>query len=125
MYIQKPYDTGYTFNNTLKFFHICEIFLTTIRTKRLKTRNIRLLNKAYKKDVLRILEPSVYKIINFRLNSLNEKIGFFLNYGSRSKIFPALPGIQNFKNHNFKYKKKLKILTYSHLLIKAIPLAKI
>jgi hypothetical protein len=117
IYVQKPFDSGYSFINIFKVCYLIEVFLVFFRPSKLHTRNKKLL-QFIKKTIHRLIEPSSYKLINFRLNKKNQKLFLFCNIGSRAYMYPTENLTFSYKILLEKLKKKIKSFKLSFFLLK-------
>lgn len=117
LYVQKPFDSGYSFIALFKLNYMLEIFLNIFRPAKLNLRNNQI-RKTIKKTTYKLIEVSNFKLINFRLERNQKNLIFFLNLGSRTHMFPTLLQNLQYKNIKFKFQKKLNFFKYTFFLLK-------
>ena len=117
IYVQKPFDSGYSFLALFKLLYIIEFFFSIFRPSKLFIRN-KHFRKIIKKAIYRLIEPSTFKLINFRINKNYKNLFLFCNIGSRSHMFPKIAKNLNYSSLKFKFKKKLNFFRYTFFLIK-------
>jgi hypothetical protein len=115
MYLQKPYNSGYSFLFIFKLAYMIEIFLTNTRPARKRTFNMQLKHKI-KKNTHRLIETATYKYLNIKIVSQNKNINMYINIASRKEIYPRLTETFNLKQIAVLLKKKLKIFNNKKIL---------
>ena len=117
LYVQKPFDSGYSFIALFKLNYMLEIFLNIFRPAKLNLRNNKI-RKTIKKTTYKLIEASNFKLINFRLGRNQNNLIFFCNLGSRTHMFPTLLQNIQYNNIKFKFQKKLNFFKYTFFLLK-------
>jgi len=111
IFIQKPFDVGYSFLVLFKLCFMIELFLTAYRPVHKYTEDKRSLKKM-KKGIFRLPLPSAYKFINARMLKTKKALDLFCNYNDRTKTYPAMSKTFRYKVLYAKVLRKIK--TYRH-----------
>lgn len=119
MYVQKPFNIGYSFLSIFKLINLIEIFLTIRRPFRATT-YVTETSRKLKSKTHRLIETGTYKLLTIRCTQHNNKLNINVNIGSRKYIFPKYMKNFQIKQLTLLFKNKIKILSYMDVLIKKI-----